>query len=101
MPRRATVLMPGLGVEVAGGVPGFVDGGDDRLQVDVVGSGHGDQLVVAVDLDVGDAGDLGDLLLDGCLAVAAGHALNGEVRLDAHGIAPWVARAPARAAERP
>src|SRR5699024_1899175 len=61
------------------GVAGLVDGGTDGGLVDRSVTAHGEAAGVEVDLDSGDAGDLGDLLGDGGDAVLAGHTGDGEL----------------------
>src|SRR5699024_8988384 len=60
------------------GVPGLVDRVADRRGVDEAAG-------LQIDLDARHAGDLGDLLLDGGDAVAAGHAGDGEGGGSGHG----------------
>ena len=54
-----------------------VAGGHHGGAIDAVAA-DGDDLRGEVHLDAGHAGHLGDLPLDGCLAVTAGHAWNVE-----------------------
>src|SRR3954447_3881916 len=58
-------------------VAGLVDGRSDRGLLDRELARDGDGPSGVVDLDVGDAGDGGDLLGDRADAVAAGHAGDG------------------------
>src|SRR5699024_11735908 len=55
-------------------VAGFLDSGQDLRVVDLVGGGDDELAGLCADLDVGDTGNLADLLADRHLAVPAGHA---------------------------
>src|SRR5690606_14573254 len=69
-----------------GGVAGLLDGGEHGGLVDRGVGADAEQAGLVADLDAGDARDLADLLADGRLAVAAGHA--GDLEVDrgrAHG----------------
>src|SRR5699024_12348356 len=52
----------------------FLDSGQDLRVVDLVGGGDDELAGLCADLDVGDTGNLADLLADRHLAVPAGHA---------------------------
>src|SRR4051794_18268300 len=74
-------------------VPGLLHGGTDGLLVDRLPAGHGERAAGEVDVDPGDAGDLGDLLGDRADAVGAGHADDGVgavLTVDPFGRSGWV-----------
>src|SRR5690606_37026465 len=86
-PPREGRAAPG-GVSAAGRPSGGSgdDGGEHGGLVDRGVGADAEQAGLVADLDAGDAGDLADLLADGRLAVAAGHA--GDLEVDrgrAHG----------------
>src|SRR5699024_12449247 len=65
---------PGPSSGAHGRIAGLFDGSQDLCVVDLAGGGDHEPSRLGADLDVGDTGDLADLLADCRLAVPAGPA---------------------------